>query len=126
MRTIIIILITTITLQAQVPDTIPSFNHLPKFKQEFYSNNYHMAVYTLKKWNVPVCYTLAMAAKKTNYGRNGRYKVGDIFNTGKSYPIANAWDEFGLMMKTTHNYIEHTRAEAIEISKKTEELGIKF
>ena len=126
MRTIIIILITTITLQAQLPDTIPTFNHLPKFKQDFYSNNYHMAVYTLQKWSVPVCYTLAMAAEKTNYGRNGRYKVGDIFNTGKEYPVANAWDEFGLMMKTTHNYIEHTRAEAIQISKKTEELGIKF
>ncbi len=125
MRTLIIILITAITLQAQ-PDTIPSFNHLQKFKQEFYSNNYHMAVYTLKKWKVPVCYTLAMAAQATNYGRNGRYKVGDVFNTGKSYPIANAWDEFGLMMKTTHNFIEHTRAEAISISKKTEELGIKF
>tara|TARA_R110000824_G_scaffold378294_1_gene569815 strand:- start:528 stop:905 length:378 start_codon:yes stop_codon:yes gene_type:complete len=125
MRTIILILITTITLQAQ-PDTIPSFNHLQKFKKEFYSNNYHMAVYTLKKWNVPVCYTLAMAAQKTNYGRNGRYKVGDVFNTGKEYPIANAWDEFGLMMKTTHNFIEHTRVEAISISKKTEELGIKF
>lgn len=126
MRTIIIILITTITLQAQLPDTIPSFNHLAKFKKEFYSNNYNMAVYTLKKWSVPVSYTLAMAAQKTNYGRNGRYKVGDIFNTGKSYPVANAWDEFGLKMKTTHNYIEHTRAEAIQISKKTEELGIKF
>ncbi len=44
----------------------------------------------------------------------------------KKYPVANAWDEFGLMMKTTHNYVEHTRHEAIEISKKTEELGIKF
>ena len=82
MRTIIIILITTITLQAQLPDTIPSFNHLPKFKQDL--------------------------------------------NTRKEYPLENAWDEFGLMMKTTHNYIEHTRAEAIQISKKTEELGIKF
>jgi hypothetical protein len=125
MRTIILILLTTITMQAQT-DTIPKFNHLPKFKQEFYSNNYHMAIYTLQKWGVPVYHTLSIAAEKTNYGRNGRYKVGDIFNTGKSYPVANAWDEWGLKMKTTHNYIEITREQAISISKKTDELGINY
>jgi len=125
MRTIIIILITTISLQAQ-PDTIPTFNHLPKFKQEFYKSIYLMAVYTKHKWDVPVYHTMGISAHRTNYGRNGRFKHGDLFNTGKSYPIANCWDEFGLMMKTTHNYIEMTRHEAIEISKKTEELGLKF
>ena len=85
-----------------------------------------MAVYTKHKWGVPVYHTMGISAQRTNYGRNGRFKHGDLFNTGKSYPVANCWDEFGLMMKTTHNYIEHTRQEAIAISKKTEELGIKF
>jgi hypothetical protein len=126
MKTILIILIATITIQAQIPDTIPTFNHLPKHKKEFYYNNYPMALYTLYKWKVPVYHTLSIAAQKTNYGRNGRYKVGDVFGTGKKYPVANAWDEFGLMMKTTMNYVEMTRAEAISISKKTEELGLKF
>ena len=126
MRTIIIILITAINLQAQVPDTIPTYSHLPKFKQKFYSSIYHMAVYTKMKWDVPVYHTMSISAQKTNYGRNGRFKHGDLFNTGKSYPVANCWDEFGLMMKTTHNYIDMTRTEAIEISKKTEELGLKF
>jgi hypothetical protein len=36
MKTILIILIATITIQAQIPDTIPTFNHLPKHKKEFY------------------------------------------------------------------------------------------
>ena len=125
MRTIIIILITTITLQAQ-PDTIPTFSHLPKFKQEFYSAIYHMAVYTKHKWKVPVYHTMSISAQKTNYGRNGRFQHGDLFNTGKTYPIANCWDEFGLKMKTNYNFLEMTRAEAISVSKKTEELGLKF
>lgn len=102
----------------------PKFDHLPKFKKEFYSNNYNMAWYTYITWDVPVSYTLAMAAQKTNYGRNGRYRVGDIFGTGKTYEFTNAWDEFGLMMKTTHNFIKHTRTEGISIGKKTEEMGI--
>jgi hypothetical protein len=125
MKTIIIILLTSIILQAQ-PDTIPSFSHLPKYKQEFYSNIYQMAVYTKHKWNVPVYHTMSISAQKTNYGRNGRFQHGDLFNTGKKYPVSNCWDEFGLMMKTTHNYIELTRQEAISVSKKTEEIGFKF
>lgn len=103
---------------------IPKFDHLPKFKKEFYANNYNMAHYTYIKWDVPISYTLAMVAQKTNYGRNGRYKRGDVFGTGKTYELINAWDEFGLMMSTTHNFIKHTRAEAIAISKKTKEMGI--
>jgi len=125
MITIIIFILALSTCQAQT-DTIPEFNHLKTYKKEFYCNNYNMALYTKNKWDVPIYYTLAMAAHKTNYGRNGRYKVGDIFGTGKSYPIANAWDEWGLMMKTTHNYVKHSRKEAIAIAKKTEEIGIEF
>ncbi len=126
MRTIIIILLTLTTCQAQTTKPIPTFDNLKKFKKEFYANNYNMAWYTYVTWDVPVYYTLAVAAHKTNYGRNGRYKVGDIFGTGKKYPLSNAWDEWGLMMKTTHNFIKHKRAESIDIGKKTEEINLSY
>jgi len=122
MKTIIVILILSTTINAQSSLNI----ELPKYKTEFYKKNFDMAWYTYVKWNVPVYYTLAMAAVKTNYGRNGRYKVGDIFGTGKTYEYTNAWDEFGLMMKTTYNNPKLTRKEAINISKKTEELGLIY
>ena len=122
MKTLIVILILSTTINAQSSLNI----ELPKYKTEFYKNNYDMAWYTYVKWDVPVYYTLAMAAAKTNYGRNGRYKVGDIFGTGKTYEYTNAWDEFGLMMKTTYNNPKLTRKEAINISKKTEELGLIY
>ena len=118
MKAIIFILILSATIQAQNT----SNTKLPKYKAEFYTKNYDMAWYTYVKWNVPIHYTLAMAAEKTNYGRNGRYKVGDVFGTGKTYKFTNAWDEWGLMMKTTFNSPNLTRKEAIKISKKTEEL----
>lgn len=128
MKILIILIVITINLQAQaqVPDTIPQFNHLPKFKKEFYSSIYNMAVYTKYKWDVPVYHAMSISAQRTNYGRSGRFKHGDLFNTGKKYPDSNCWDEFGLMMKTTHNFFEMTRSEAISISKKTEELGLKY
>ena len=122
MKTIIVILILSTTINAQTSLNV----ELPKYKTEFYKNNYDMAWYTYVKWDVPVIYTLAMAAHKTNYGRNGRYKVGDIFGTGKTYEYTNAWDEFGLMMKTTFNNPKLSRKEAIKISKKTEELGLIY
>jgi hypothetical protein len=122
MKTIIFILILAGTIQAQNT----SNTKLPKYKAQFYTNNYDMAWYTYVKWNVPVLYTLAMAAHKTNYGRNGRYKVGDVFGTGKKYKYTNAWDEFGLMMKTTYNNPTLSRKDAIKISKKTEELCNTF
>ena len=86
MKAIIFILILSGTIQAQNT----SKTKLPKYKAEFYTKNYDMAWYTYVKWNVPIHYTLAMAAEKTNYGRNGRYKVGDIFGTGKTYQYTNA------------------------------------
>jgi len=119
MKIIIFILILSATIQAQNTLNIES---LPKHKAEFYNKNYDMAWYTYVKWNVPVYYTLAMAAHKTNYGRNARYKVGDVFGTGKTYKYTNAWDEWGLMMKTTYNCPNMKRKEAIKLSKKTEEL----
>lgn len=123
MKTLIIILIAAVTLQAQ---TTLKLDNLPKHKAAFYSKNFDMAWYTYNKWNVPVYYTLAMAAYKTNYGRNCRYRVGDIFGTGKTYEFTNAWDEWGLMMKTTYNNPKLTRKEAILISKKTQELLNNF
>jgi len=101
-------------------------SELSDYKKVFYANNYNMAHYVELKWDVPYYITLAVMSIETNYGRNRkRYERGDHFGTGKSYPIANAFDEWGLKMKTTHYTIEGDKAYLIKVSKRIAEQNIR-